>query len=41
MAFTHQMGDYFHITAQKRILRSKDKEIAIMLCQMKPKREFG
>lgn len=40
MAFMHQMGDYFHIEAQKKVLRSKDKEIAIMLCKMKPKREF-
>ena len=23
------MGDYFHITAQKKILRSKDEEIAV------------
>lgn len=38
MAFMQRMGDSFHITAQKKVLRSKDKEIAIMLCKMKPKR---
>ena len=38
MAFMHQMKDYFHITAQKKVLRSMDKEIAIMLCKMKPKK---
>ena len=38
MAFMHQMGDYFQIEAQKKVLRSKDKEIAIVLCRMKPKR---
>ena len=38
MAFMHQMGDYFHVTAQKKVLRSKDKEITIMLCKMKPKK---
>ena len=38
MAFMHQMEDYFHITAQKKVLRSMDKQIAIMLCKMKPKR---
>ncbi|NNG06605.1 MAG: methyltransferase domain-containing protein [Desulfobacteraceae bacterium] len=41
MAFMHQMSDYFHITAQKKVLRSKEKEIAIMLCRMKPKGSFG
>ena len=40
MAVMHQMGDYFHIEAQKKVLRSKDKQIATMLCKMKPKREF-
>ncbi len=38
MAFMHQMKDYFHITAQKKVLRSIDREIGIMLCQMQPKR---
>jgi len=37
MAFMQQMSDSFHITAQKKILRSKDKEIRVMLCRMKPK----
>jgi predicted nicotinamide N-methyase len=41
MAFMHQMADYFQIEAKKKILRSKDEEIAIMLCKMKPKREIG
>jgi len=41
MAFMHQMADYFQIEARKKVLRSKDKETAIMLCKMKPKREFG
>jgi tRNA1(Val) A37 N6-methylase TrmN6 len=41
MAFIHQMGNYFHIEAQKKVLRSKDKESAIMLCKMKPKSKFG
>jgi tRNA1(Val) A37 N6-methylase TrmN6 len=41
MAFMHQMGNYFHIEAQKKVLRSKEKESAIMLCKMKPKSKFG
>jgi predicted nicotinamide N-methyase len=41
MAFMHQMGEYFHIEARKKVLRSNDKEMSIMLCKMKPKREFG
>ena len=41
MAFMHQMGDYFQIEAQKKVLRSKDKEMAVMLCKMRPKREFS
>jgi tRNA1(Val) A37 N6-methylase TrmN6 len=41
MAFMHQMSDYFHITAQKKVLRSHGKEMAIMLCRMKPKRQSG
>jgi len=38
MAFMQRMGDSFHVMAQKKVLRPKDKEIAIMLCRMKPKR---
>ena len=41
MAFMHQMSDYFHITAQKKVLRSKEKGIAIMLCRMRAKGSFG
>jgi 16S rRNA G1207 methylase RsmC len=41
MAFMGRMEDSFHITAQKKVLRSKEKEIPIMLCRMKPKGSFG
>jgi len=37
MEFMRQMGDSFNIKAQKRIFRSQDREIMIMLCRMRMK----
>ena len=37
MEFMRQMGDSFDITAQKKVFRSKEKEIAVMLCRMRLK----
>jgi 16S rRNA G1207 methylase RsmC len=37
MKFMRQMGDSFNIKAQKRIFRSKDREIMVMLCRMRLK----
>ena len=37
MEFMRQMGDSFDIKAQKRIFRSKDREIMFMLCRMRLK----
>lgn len=41
MAFMRRMSDSFHITAHKKILRSMDEEIPIMLCRMKPKKSLS
>ncbi len=35
--FFKQMEDSFEIRARKKVLRSKDKEIKVILCKMKPK----
>ena len=37
MEFMRRMGDSFNITAQKRIFRSEDREIMVMLCRMRLK----
>ena len=37
MEFMRRMGDLFNITAQKRIFRSEDREIMVMLCRMRLK----
>jgi len=37
MEFMRQMGDSFDIKAQKKVFRSKDKEIMVMLCRMRLK----
>jgi len=35
--FMRRMSDYFDVIARKKIFRSKDKEVKVMLCSMKPK----
>lgn len=37
MEFLNRMSEIFHITAQKKILRSRDREIRVMLCKMRLK----
>ncbi len=37
MEFLNRMSKVFHITAQKKILRSYDKEIVVMVCRMRLK----
>jgi predicted nicotinamide N-methyase len=35
LEFFRQMGQFFHITAQKKVLRSKEQETRVMLCRMR------
>jgi len=35
LEFFRQMGDFFNIQAQKKVLRSEAEEIRVMLCKMK------
>lgn len=37
MAFMGQASQWFHIRAQRKTLRSEDKEVPLMLCRMRPK----
>jgi len=37
MEFFKQMGQFFDIKARKKVLRSKEKEITVMLCSMRYK----
>jgi len=41
VAFMRRVSATFHITAQKKILRSIDEEIPIMLCRMRPKESLN
>jgi hypothetical protein len=37
MEFFRQMGEFFEIKAQKKVLRSKEEETRVILCRMKLK----
>jgi hypothetical protein len=41
MKFFKGMHSFFEMTAQKKVLRSKDKEIPVVLARMTPKRSSG
>lgn len=35
--FFQRVSSRFHLTAQKKVLRSKEKEVRVILCRMRPK----